>query len=245
MFSVDDRQLVRERILSLGRDDPRISGGAVTGSYAVGAEDRWSDIDTAFGYVDGASPVDILGDWTTTLRREFDVAHHFDLERGATVYRVFLLVNALEVDVSLTPAELFGAQGPAFRMMFGASVDALVSPVESRDGLIGWAWIYLLGASAAIARERYWQALRLVGAARDHGLALACLRYGVASAHAKGVHLLPAEAVSPWRESLATDLEATELRRALAVATRAFLLEIGKTDQSLAAQLTRPLSEIT
>jgi len=244
MFSVDDRQLVRERIVSLGRDDPRISGGAVTGSYAVGAEDRWSDVDTAFGYVDGAAPVDILGDWTATLRREFDVAHHFDLERGATVYRSFLLANALAIDVSLTPAALFGAQGPAFRLMFGHSVEALASSVESRDGLIGWGWIYLLGAGAAIARERYWQALRLVGAARDHGLALACLRHGVASAHAKGVHLLPAEAVSPWRDSLATDVEATELRRALAVATRAFLIEVRKTDQSLADQLARPLTEV-
>ena len=40
MFSPDERTRVRERVLALAREDERVTGGAVTGSAAGGAEDR-------------------------------------------------------------------------------------------------------------------------------------------------------------------------------------------------------------
>jgi hypothetical protein len=241
MFSVTDRAAIRDRIIDMARADSRISGGAVTGSHALRTEDEWSDVDTAFGYLARADPEQILRDWTAELAREHAIVHYFDLRRGETLYRVFLLSNALEVDVSLTPEASFGAHGPSFRLLFGKSVEATPAASESRDELIGWGWIYVLSARAAIARGRLWQAVRLVNAVRDHGLALACLREGVPAAYAKGVHKLSDDTTEPWRESLVRSVDEDELHRALGVATHALLREIAQSDPVLADRLAGPL----
>jgi hypothetical protein len=242
---VTDRAAIRDQVFDIARADTRITGGAVTGSYALDAEDEWSDVDTAFGYDASADPEDILRDWTADLERQLEIVHYFDLRRGETLYRVFLFSNALEVDVSLTPAVAFGAHGPSFRLMFGKSVDAAPMLSESRDELIGWGWIYVLSAHAAIARGRLWQAVRLVGAVRDQGLALACVRQGLPSAYAKGAHKLSDDATEPWLESLVRSVDADELRRALEVSTHAFLREVAQNDRSLADRLAAPLSPET
>ena len=54
MFSVRDREQLRDELVAAAKADSRISGAALTGSGAVGAEDEWSDIDLAFGLVEGA-----------------------------------------------------------------------------------------------------------------------------------------------------------------------------------------------
>src|SRR5205809_5356018 len=108
MFTPEERDRVREWVFSIARADDRITGGAVTGSRAVGAEDRWSDVDTAFGIAAGVAPEAILREWTVLYEEELDIVHCFDLRHGSTLYRVFLLSNSLEVDVSLTPATEFG-----------------------------------------------------------------------------------------------------------------------------------------
>ena len=49
MFTIEQRDNVRDRVLEMARADPRVTGGALTGSMAIGAEDEWSDIDVTFG----------------------------------------------------------------------------------------------------------------------------------------------------------------------------------------------------
>ncbi len=54
MFTLEERNRVRDRILEMAREDPRIVAGALVGSTASGC-DRWSDIDLTFGLSDDAS----------------------------------------------------------------------------------------------------------------------------------------------------------------------------------------------
>jgi hypothetical protein len=44
LFTADDREHVRSQLLDWARADERMTGAAVTGSGAHGAEDAWSDI---------------------------------------------------------------------------------------------------------------------------------------------------------------------------------------------------------
>jgi hypothetical protein len=46
MFTAGYRDQIRYRVLELARADPRVTGGALTGSMAHGGGDEWSDIDT-------------------------------------------------------------------------------------------------------------------------------------------------------------------------------------------------------
>src|SRR5713226_7519316 len=104
MFSISDRDRVRDSVLTLARSDTRVVAGAVVGSLAKDEEDRWSDLDLTFGVVDGVPVGEVLEDFTTTLAEQFDVAHLFDLPSGSTIYRVFLLPGCLQFDLSFAPA---------------------------------------------------------------------------------------------------------------------------------------------
>ena len=130
MFTTEQRDQVRHRILELARADQRVTGGAFTGSMAFGSGDSWSDIDVAFGINDDISLKAVLKDWTQVLDREFSVIDHFDLRSGSSIYRVFLLQSGLEVDIAVTLGEDFGARGPPFRVLFGSIKKLQEAPQE-------------------------------------------------------------------------------------------------------------------
>ena len=119
MFTVEQRDALREHLLRLADQDERVVAGAAVGSLAVDGGDRFSDLDLTFGIADGVPVADVLGDWTRTLVEELDAVRLADLERGPTIYRVFLLPDALQLDLSMTPAARFRPAGPRFRLLFG------------------------------------------------------------------------------------------------------------------------------
>jgi len=47
VYTPEQRDALRTELLAASHADPRITGGAITGSASVGLEDRWSDIDLA------------------------------------------------------------------------------------------------------------------------------------------------------------------------------------------------------
>ena len=83
MFSIEERDRIRDQVLQLAASDTRIVAGAVVGSLALGEGDRWSDLDLTFAVADGISIFDVLEDWTRKLVEEFDAVHLFDLPSGA------------------------------------------------------------------------------------------------------------------------------------------------------------------
>ena len=89
MFTAEQRDRVRERLLGLAEGDPNVVGAAITGSYTTDGGDEWSDVDLAFGIRGELRPA--LEHWARILEREFGALHHWDLPWGSCVYRVFLL----------------------------------------------------------------------------------------------------------------------------------------------------------
>lgn len=243
MFTVETRDRVRERLLELAEADPGVVAAAVTGSLAVGAGDRWSDVDLALA-IDGELPA-VLERWTGLLVRDFGALHHWDLPWGSTVFRVFLLPGCLEVDLAFTPAAEFGPRGPSWRTVFGDTVELAPAEPVRRDDLVGLAWHHVLHARACIERGKPWQAEYWISGIRDQVLALACLRLGHATGYAKGADLLPPELTAPLVPALVCSLEEAELRRALAAAAVALAAELERTDAVLAARLRPVLTELT
>jgi hypothetical protein len=243
VFTPEERDQVRERVFALARADGRVGGGALTGSMAIDAQDRWSDVDTSFGIADGVDPEAVLADWTEQLDRDIGVAHHWDLRAGPTIYRVLLMPGGLELNIAVTPASEFGARGPKFRLLFGESAEHPPATPPDRDGLIGWGWVYVLSSRTATERGKLWQAEHLLSALRDQALALACVRHGEPHAYARGVDQLPSELLAPYEEALVGSLTADELRRALRVATELYLGEVDAVEPMLAERLREPLRE--
>ncbi|HEX9990225.1 MAG TPA: hypothetical protein VGE45_17335 [Chloroflexia bacterium] len=243
MFTIEQRDFVRERVLDLARSDPRVTAGALTGSTAVGAGDEWSDVDVAFGIAEGVTPEAVLDDWTETLFRELGVLHHWDLPSGSSVYRVFLLPSGLEVDIGISPQKDFGARGPRFRTLFGTPSQVEPLPPPDAQHIVGLGWHHVLHARSCIERGKAWQAEYWISAVRDYTLTLACLRLGEESSYARGFHRLPADVTGPIAGALVRSLEDAELRRALGVATECFISEVEALDPALCARLKPLLHE--
>ena len=226
VFAAGDREALVAELVDRARRDPRLTGGALTGSASVGATDRWSDIDLAFGVADSASMAEVLADWTRAMHERHGAVHHFDMPVGATVYRVFLLGSTLQVDLAFAPAAEFGPRAATFRLLFGQALETMrPPPAPDAERLVGMAWLYALHTRSCIRRGQVWRAEYMVSAMRTAVLTLACLRCGLETAHARGVDRLPAEVTEPIARSLVGELTAGELCRAFAVLTDALLEE--------------------
>ena len=237
MFTVEQRDALRAHLLELAERDERVVAGAAVGSLAAGTGDRFSDLDLTFGIADDVAVGHVLDDWTRTLGDEHDAVHLVDLERAPTTYRVFLLPDALQVDVSMTPAAHFRPAGPRFRLLFGRTADDPDAP-EPRDppalfiptpatahDLFGWGVVYALHARACVERGRVWQAEHYVGAVRDHALSLACLREGLPAVHARGYDDLSADSLARLEGAHVGANEPGQLRAGLAASVRALVHE--------------------
>ncbi len=240
VFSVREREQVRQRLLALAGAAADVSGAAITGSEVTGAADEWSDIDLAFAIRGELSAA--LDHWTELLDRDFGAIHHWDLPWASSIYRVFLLPDWLEVDIAFTPEADFGPRGPNWRTVFGQTVEVEQNAPVPRDDLVGLGWHHLLHAHMCIERGKPWQAEWLISGARDHVLALGCLRLGLPTRYAKGADELPHELTAPLEPALVRSLDDDELRRALRASADAYVAELERTDAELAVQL-RPMLE--
>jgi len=244
VFTVDDRQRLRDRLISASRADARISGAALTGSAALGCEDRWSDIDLALCVRADADRAAVIADWTNRMYGEHAAVHHLDVAHGGAVYRVFLLGDTLQVDLSFWPEAGFRAIGPSFRLLFGAAAQQTAAPVPIVAELTGTGWLYALHARSSVARGHAWQAEYMISGARDQVLALACLRHDLPASHGRGIARLPAHVTEPIESAIVRSLDSLELKRAFAAVIEALLVEVNQADRALAARLARPLRHL-
>lgn len=224
MFTADYRDGVRRKLLQMAESDPRVSAAAAVGGSAQGEQDRWSDLDLTFG-VTGAAVDAVLADWTKRMRDEFDAVTLFDVSRGSSVYRVFLLPGSLQVDLSFTPEAEFGALGPRFKLLFGKAVEREPAAPPSRRHEFGMAAHHAVRAKYCIERGRLWQAEYWTSLVRDHALTLACLRFKVEPTLGRGFDQLPRDIRELAQHSLVRSIGTDEQLRALRAATQLLLHE--------------------
>jgi hypothetical protein len=237
VYTVDQRNELRARMLRLAEEDERVVAGAAVGSLADGSGDRFSDLDLTFGIANRVPIADVLEDWTRTLTEELDAVQLADLQAGPTIYRVYLLPETLQFDLSMTPAAEFRPAGPRFQLLFGeTAAEEAEAPSPPPGGLFirtpavaadifGWGIIYALHARACIERGRVWQAEHYVDAVRDHALSLACLHRGLPPMQARGYDQLPPETLAGFDGTHVGSVEPKALRRALAASALALLGE--------------------
>lgn len=192
MFTEAGRGHLLEVLVECARADQQIAAAAVVGSAARGAVDRWSDIDLALGLSDTAELVEVADRWTDEIAASVVVADTLDVWAGPVLYRVFLLHDSLQVDVSFWPAGTLAPTGAKPLVAVFGDV-AAPTPPPSPDGhaALGWGWLYALHARSAIARGRLWQATQMLEGLRNQVVVLSCLRHGVESRHGRGVDQLP------------------------------------------------------
>lgn len=245
LFTPDGRARLRSSLLERATHDTRLTGAAITGSATDGREDRWSDIDLAFGVADAADVSNVLADWTAHMYDEHHAVHHCDVRAGAWIYRVFLLPGTLQADLAFAPAVEFRALAPSFQLVSGIANEPRHVPAPAPVDVIGLAWLYALHVRSSIARGNLWQAEYMISGVRDHALALASIRHGLPSAHGRGFDRLPDEVTVSFEGALVRELDPAELSRAFRIAIAGLLREIQCVDQALAARLEAPLRSLS
>jgi hypothetical protein len=225
IFTVEERNRIRDRILEIAKSDERIVAGAVVGSLATGEGDRWSDLDLTFGVNPEDKILDVLDRLTTPLVREFSAVPLFDLPHRESMFRVLLLQGCLQVDLSVTPASSFGPHGPKFKMLFGDYKENPAIPAPPAGQLLGYAAHHAARARFCIERGRFWQAEYWLSGARDYTLSLACLQRNLSPHYGRDFDQLPAEIQIQAQQALVRSLDRAELMRALACVVNGLLHE--------------------
>jgi hypothetical protein len=234
VFTVSERDQLRRDLVNAADTDPRVVGAALTGSAAVGREDRWSDIDFALS-VDREID-EVVADWTA-LMYACGAVSHLDVRSGAVLFRVFLMRSTLQVDIAFWPSTEFGATGPTFRLLFGEANELPQSRQPDRAEVVGLAWLYALHARSSIERGRGWQALYMINNMRDQVMSLRCLNEGVNAVQGRGLDDLGD--ADEFAGTLVLSTHPDELRRAFHVLTGLLLTEI---NDSALAEAVRALS---
>ena len=244
MFTVADRNNLCDFMLHQASSDGRVVAGALVGALALDNGDRWSDLDLNFAVADEFSIFAVLTDWTDVIVKAYDAAHLFDLQRGPSIYRVFLLPSCLQFDLSLTPKSQFGPIGPKFKLLFGNIVDKPFSPPPSAMELFGYAVHHALRARFCIERGKYWQAEYWISSTRDYALHLGCLRRGLPSDHGRGFDNLPMDLLAAFEDSFVSTLTRDALLRALESVIDGLLIETEDV-QRLAVKVESQLRKLT
>lgn len=234
MFSIQDRERVRARVLEFASTDTRVVAGAVVGSLARDEGDRWSDLDLTFAVAEGSTVLDVLDNWTRKLVDEFAAIRLFDLPSGSTLYRVFLLPGSLQFDLSFTPVAEFGPTGPNFKLLFGSAVERPFTAPPSAEELFGYAVHHAVRARFCIERGRLWQAEYWISGVRDNALSLACRRRGLPARYGRGFDELPADVRESFKDTLVRSLQRDELLRSLCSAIAGLLREADEVQESAA-----------
>jgi hypothetical protein len=242
VFTVDERERLRARVVAYAEADALVTGLAFTGSAADADGDRWSDTDVVLAVRGDVGAA--VARWTAWLGEEFGVLHHWDLAAGPGVIRVFLLPGWLELDLTFAPEAEFGARGPQWRTVFGEARPLDAFPAPDRGTLAGLIWHHALHARICVRRGRWWQAEHWISALRDHVITLACLRLGIPCAYAKGAHLLPYEMTRSLEATLIRSVTEPELERAFAAAVGVALGEVAHVDSALAGRLRPMLADL-
>lgn len=245
MFTEEYRAQLRSKLLDYAANDNRVAGAAITGSAAVEQEDRWSDIDLAFGVNDADQVSAVLSDFTALMYERHAALHHLDIRAGVWLYRVFFLPGTLQVDLAFVPQGEFRPIAPTFKLIFGEAKEMQRFPAAAPRDVIGLAWLHALHARSCIVRGKLWQAEYMVSAARDYVMALACMRHGLPAIHGRGMDLLPESATKRLTQSLVRELDARELWRAVEVVVDGLVTEVNYSDADFGARITADLNRIS
>ena len=178
MFTVADRQHILDELIEAAHKGDSVIAAAIGGSVAAGRQDEWSDIDLAMRLGDGADLDSVARSWTRLLCDSHDVVDHLDMWSGPTFYRVFLLSNTLQIDLSWGPSECFTATAESFRLVFGAANPPRGPVLSEAASLVGMGWLYALHVRSSLVRGRWWQAVYMLNGLRERVISLACLRQG-------------------------------------------------------------------
>src|SRR5680860_526387 len=153
MFSVDDRRALRQQVIDRASDDDHVTACVLFGSAARGEEDTWSDIDIALQLGRGVALEEVTNLWKAWLGDVANVADTLAIHASGALYRVFLLSNSRQLDLSFWPHDHLRSTGMPVQPIFGTIGG---SRARGRGGVRGgsWPWSVCVPRLGGVRRGR-------------------------------------------------------------------------------------------
>lgn len=226
MYSKEYRNKVQSSIITFAKEDVRITDCAIVGSESIGKNDEWSDIDLTFGVSMETEIPKILLDWNELMTKNFEANVLFDLAFRESIYRVYLLPNALQVDLSFTPTKQFGAITEKFKLIFGEEKNRDSKPVPKPKTIFGYAVLYALKTRCSIEREKFWQAHYYLEKFKENIMTLKCLSENLNPFDGRDYDKLSDSFLIQIQSSLIGSLSRHNLNKSLKILTIILINEI-------------------
>lgn len=215
MYSIQDRNYVQNLIIELSKNDTRITDCAIVGSESVGENDKFSDIDLTFGVKNDINISQILNEWNDLMSERFDANVLFDLPYEESIYRVYLLPNALQVDLSFTPHKNFGAITTRFKLLFGQSSEREQKRPPELPNVFGYCVLYALKSRCSTERKKYRQSFHYLNELRNNLMILKCLTLKTNPFDGRSYDELPISFLNKIKRTLAKDVKQSDLNNSL------------------------------
>ncbi|GAA0725756.1 hypothetical protein GCM10009430_31900 [Aquimarina litoralis] len=230
MYSKKDRIKVEKQIIDFAKLDSNIIDCAIVGSKSVGNDDKWSDIDLAFGYEIDADINQILRYWSKIMFESFGANKLFDMSYKESLYRVFLLPNALQVDLSFTPSDHFGAITDNFKLIFGNQRKREFKSLPEINSIAGYTILFALKTRTSIEREKYWQAQYYLTKCRENTMILKCLKENLNSFDGRSFDELTPSFLNQIQNTMINEPNKRNLENALKSMIHILIKELSTVD---------------
>lgn len=217
MYTKAYRNKVQNLIISFAEADERITDCAIVGSESIGENDQWSDIDLTFGVDNEVEIPNILSDWNRLMSKHFGANALFDLGYKESIYRVYLLPNVLQVDLSFTPTKHFGALTKKFKLVFGKEKKRRFTALPQPKTIYGYAVLYALKTRCSLERGKPWQAHHYLEKFKDYILMLKCLSDNLIPFEGRGYDKLSNSFLKKIQSSLITSPSHQEIKKSLQI----------------------------
>ena len=229
VFSVRDRQVAFDYILSTARQCGKIISLVQVGSGANGYRDERSDLDFVIALDSADSMAEVMEYMHQKVSGEYKLL--FFTQDKSRHLQVFLLSNFLEIDIGYGTYEHAAAWKPAFKVLYDSSGVVEEKMIRSRewmdDRIYGEkqkkdmeqarnaVWLFLMHAAVAIHRGNCFRAIGEMEAARALYIDLLGDRYRLESRRNREIDHLPEAEKAAIRSTFAAAESPTELWAAL------------------------------
>lgn len=244
MFTTSARLAVRDWLIDLAQADQQVTAAAVLGSGADGREDQWSDIDLALRLAPDVDVLAVADAWTERISRRLQHVAYVDVWARGALYRVFVLPDTLQVDVSFWRDADFAAHGSWFRLVFGEANEPVGASELAAEAVLGMAWLHAIHVRSSLARGRTWQAVYMINSVREYVVQLACQRHGLPAHEGRGVDDLPVGFTATLAKTLPDSIGPADLRDAFGRLSVLLATEARYVDPAAADRLAGVLAEL-
>ena len=252
-YSPEYRQSMLDQVLAALQADERIIGVIIVGSGAVGFDDDYSDIDLCIVCPDDQT-LSIYQDWRERFETLLPVIGCSPVTYGPNSHLYALLLDGfLELDAGFISLGSLAAKRERWKVVFdrsGEIGEIMARTWESRlptdlgheylrrvEGI----WHHVLHVGSALQRGQPWKALHYLETIRNRTMELAGLRLGLEMGHFRDADRLPEKLLVELRETMPTQIEDSEIIRALGCAIDCFFREARAYDEMLGLNYCKTL----